>query len=78
MNYVWNIEFEEHWSYHGRDEFEADGLAFTVAASNSDEAISKATVLAEVGITFKSDDGEDITLEAIRVINVERAQTLDA
>ena len=42
--YLWNVCFEEQWTYSG-DDWE-EGVDWIVVAKNSDVAISKATKLA--------------------------------
>lgn len=73
---VWHIELEEHWSYHEEDEYQG-GDAYNVTANTPEEAQNKAIRLAGVGHTEMADD-KTFTLEAVRVIRLERGLKIDA
>lgn len=69
---VWTVKFEEHWSYDKKNEWQNNGLSFNVVAGNGEEAVEKAKKMAKLGRVYKDDDGDDYSLEAVRILGLER------
>ena len=73
------FEFEENWTYHGKDEFDlvADK---NVVADTGEQAIEKARKLyLKDGKPFKDEEDSTIThrLVALRLVKVERGEWID-
>jgi len=76
--FVWTVEFEEHWSWSKKGEYE-EGDIYTIAARSSDEAIKKAEKLARVGAVRKDyETDEEYSLVSIRLVSIQRGTKLDA
>jgi hypothetical protein len=75
--FVWEIQFDEHWSNTPKGEWEYSDIVYKVVAVEMVEAIGKAEKAA-IGKQYEDETGAKHNLVDVRVREVKRGTELDA